>query len=298
MTSRYSTVLIIGATGLLGQALNVAAVERGVQPVGVARRGSDYSGDATDPVGLRRILDQVRPPLIINAAAQVNLDACEKDRGSAYLINAGIVASLADYCQESGARLCQISTDHYFSGDGGALHDEKCPVLLLNEYARTKFAGESFALSNPNGLVVRTNIVGYRGWPNQPTFVEWAIGELKSQRPMTLFDDFYTSSIDVKSFSNALFDLLENDVAGLFNLAARNSFSKLGFVSLLAERLGLSTANCRPGSVRSLAGIRRAESLGLDVSYAESILGYALPDTAAVINCLGTEYEEMKNALG
>jgi dTDP-4-dehydrorhamnose reductase len=298
MRSRFSKAVVIGSTGLLGQALNVAAVARGVRPVGIARRGADYNVDATDPVRLRQVLDHVRPTLIINAAAQVSLDACEKDRGSAYLINAGIVASLADYCQESAARLCLISTDHYFSGNGPALHDEKYPVLLLNEYARTKFAGESFALSNPNGLVVRTNIVGYRNWPNQPTFVEWAIGELTSQRPMTLFDDFYTSSIDVKSFSNALFDLLENDVSGLFNLAARTSCSKLGFVSLLAERFGLSTSNCRAGSVRSLAGIRRAESLGLDVSYAESVLGYKLPDTAAVINCLGREYEEMKNALG
>jgi dTDP-4-dehydrorhamnose reductase len=298
MKNYLGTIIIIGSTGLLGQALTDIAAERGYTTFGVSRKNSDYNLDATDPVQLQQMLHKVKPAVIINAAAQVNLDACEKDRGLAYLINAGIAASLVAYCREHNAKLCQISTDHYFTSDGAALHAENHSVTLLNEYARTKYAAECFALTDPESLVVRTNIVGYRGWVNQPTFVEWCIAELEAHKPMTLFDDFYTSSIDVKTFSESLFDLLEHGAVGLFNLAARTSSSKLEFVTLLAEKLNLSTSNCVAGSVRSLAGTARAESLGLDVSCAEAVLGYKLPDTQAVINSLVNEYKARKNELG
>ncbi len=62
----------------------------------------------------------------------------------------------------------QISTDHYFCGQGDLKHDESAPVTLLNEYARTKYAGEAFALTNPEACVIRTNVVGFRGWEVRP----------------------------------------------------------------------------------------------------------------------------------
>ena len=201
------------------------------------------------------------------------------------------MATLTDYCRLRAVKLCQISTDHYFSGDGNLLHDETCQVVLLNEYARTKYAGECFALTDPNNLILRTNIVGYRGWAGLPTFVEWAIAGLVAVKPMALFEDFYTSSIDVSNFSKSLFDLLEKDACGLFNLAARESNSKSEFILRLAKKLKFDTSGCSTGSIRSLTEVCRAESLGLNVSYAESVLGYRLPDLESVVESLAKEYK-------
>ncbi len=284
---------ILGSTGLLGQALIKEWSRRRARCVGLARQHADITVDATDTNGLLAALNRIRPDCIVNAAAIVSLEECERDPCAAYRVNAMLAAHLAQYCRESGAKLCHISTDHYYTGDKRRLHTEEDPVLLLNEYARTKYAGERFALTHPESLAVRTNIVGFRGWPNCPTFVEWAIAALKSGVPVTLYDDFFTSSIDVAHFAGALFDLLQKNISGLVNVAARECCSKMEFILQLAVRLGLDTAQCIPGSVKTHTGAVRAESLGLDVLHAEFLLGYQLPDIHAVINALAKEYNEL-----
>ena len=73
-----------------------------------------------------------------------------------------------------------VSTDHYWQGDGRLLHAEDAPIQLVNEYARSKHAGERFALSGSGpSLALRTNIVGVRGWKGRPTFAEWAVGAIR-----------------------------------------------------------------------------------------------------------------------
>lgn len=282
---------VLGSTGMLGQALCRVASRRGLNAVGVARQGAELVVDATNPPALRQTLDLIAPRLIINASAQTSLDACECDPSAAYMVNAHVVATLADYCTVHGLKLVQISTDHYFTGDADLLHTEESPVRLLNEYARSKYAGEAFASTCPDSLILRTNLVGFRAWPDRPTFVEWAISSLASGQHITLFEDFYTSSLDVLSFSEALFDLIEQNANGLLNLAAHESASKAHFLLKLAQALELSSMHCRMGSVRAIAGVPRAESLGLDVSRAETLLGRSLPDTDAVIASLVEIYK-------
>lgn len=292
-----ASLVILGATGMLGQALCREGRKREVQVTGIARTGSDQNVDASDVSALHAALDAASPSVIINAAAQTDLGICEQDPGQAYVVNARLPALLADYCTAHRIKLVQVSTDHYFSGDANQLHDEQAPVTLLNEYARTKYAGEIFAALCPDSLILRTNLVGFRGWADKPTFVEWAIAALRGHRPMTLFADFHTSSIDVDHFASALFALLERDACGLMNVAARTPASKEEFVLKLARRFGLDAGCCRSGSVREIAGPRRAESLALDVRRAESALGTALPDTDAVIDALAHTYEEHYHAV-
>ncbi len=289
MTNR---ILVVGATGMLGQALMVEGNQRNANIVGVARSGSDINLEIRDAAALARTLADVRPSLVINAAAVTNLDLCERNPGDAYLVNARAVSVISEFVRNSDGYLVQISTDHYYTNDQGRLHAEDDPVHLLNEYARTKYAGECFALTSGKALVVRTNIVGFRGQRDEPTFVEWALRSLAVQSPMTLFDDFYTSSIDVCSFSNALFDLLPSKPLGVLNLASSEVNSKKAFIQALAKTGQFDAARCSIGSVRSLKGAPRCESLGLDVSKAEALLGYALPGMNSVIDNLINEYKQ------
>lgn len=292
-----TSLVILGATGMLGQALCREGRKREVRVTGIARSGSDQNVDASDASALHAALDAASPNVIVNAAAQTDLAACEQDPGQAYVVNARLPALLADYCTARRIKLVQVSTDHYFTGDGDRLHDENAPVTLLNEYARTKYAGEAFAALCPDSLILRTNLVGFRGWTGKPTFVEWAIAALREQKPVTLFTDFHTSSIDVDHFASALFSLLERDACGLMNVAARTPASKQEFVLKLARRFGIDSGYCHSGSVRQIAGPRRAESLALDVRRAESVLGTSLPDTDAVIDALAHTYEEHYHAV-
>jgi len=284
-------ILIIGDTGLLGQALMACGKTCGLDIRGASRRSQDISMDATDIGKLQAVLDQLAPKIVINAAAFVAVDECNQRPDLAYLINARLPGILASECSKRGIRLVQISTDHFFTGDGNIPHDESAPVRLVNEYARTKYAGECLALTHDDALAIRTNIVGFRGWA-APTYLEWLLGALRQEAPIALFDDFFTSSITTAQFSNALFQLLATPAKGRINLAAREGSNKLQFTMALAQACGLSTKACRRGSVRELTGAPRAESLVLDVSLAEHWLGAKLPDRNAVAEQIAKEYQE------
>jgi len=285
------SVLVLGSTGLLGQALMKEASRRGIKAQGVARTNAEFCLDISDVNRLVKIIKETKPEIIINAVANTSLDECEKHPDKAYITNARPAAILADLCSSCGFYFVQISTDHYYTGDGWAKHEEHCTLRFVNEYARTKYIAEIFALQCPNSLVVRTNIVGFRDKAGQPTFLEWVLASLQSKSHMTLFEDFYTSSIDVGHFSEALFNLLPQRRSGILNLASSEVTNKRQFVEKLAFRLGLSLENTQNGSLRSLNSVARAESLGLDVKKAEAFLGYRLPTLDCVIDRLASEYK-------
>lgn len=279
-------LVVFGATGLLGQAIVSAAQARGYTVIGAARRGAERAIDLANSSAIAELIAEVSPDLVVNAAAISRLDECESNPAAAYLVNARAVSIIAECCR-SPIRLVQVSTDHYFTGEGRKRHDECAPVRAVNEYARTKLAAETFALTAPNAMVVRTNIAGFRGWP-QPTFLEWAIDALRRRAPMSLFEDYFTSTIDAGSLARAILDLTVRKATGLFNVGSSEVASKREFVTALAEAMSIELDWATAGSVKNLA-IPRAESLGLDVSRAEAILGYRMPDLKTIVASLIAE---------
>jgi dTDP-4-dehydrorhamnose reductase len=275
-------LLVLGSTGLLGQAFTAAARARATQCVGVARSGADHDVDLSDDAALGELMLELRPSLIVNCVAVTSLELCEEDPKHAFAVNAGIPGLLAQLAGTLDAKLVHISTDHYFTGDGRDKHAEDAEVTLVNEYARSKYAGEGLALVNDAALVVRTNIVGLRRWPGRPTFLEWALEAIQSDARMVLFEDFFTSSMSARACAEAVLDLVDVRASGLLNVASSQVSSKHELVLALAHELGCDLHNARAGSVRELSP-PRAESLGLDVAEAERLLHRRLPDLSATV---------------
>lgn len=292
MARTISRIAVFGASGMLGQALCRAAARRGFDVTSVDLKGSQVALDIRNDVDLETFFGANTFDCVINCCAIVNHAFCDQHPDEAYRLNARPSAVLANLAEEKGFKYVYISTDGYFSGDGNGKHDECAPMVLLNEYARTKYAGEVFTTRNPQALVTRTNIVGFRGNPDQPTFVEWALAALKKREPMTLFTDYYTSSISVTQFAEALFDLLPTDPCGTLNLASSQVSSKAEFITALAKAFGFSLDNAKAGSVTSLTQSKRADSLGLDVSKAERLLGRPLPGLDEVIAQLRKDFHD------
>ncbi len=293
-------ILIIGSTGMLGQALLCEAKKLQLDIATVARANAQLSLDIAD-LGALSALDLGFYGVVVNAAAMTDIHDCENRPLAAHCVNSVPVEVLANKAREAGAYFIQISTDHYFTGDIRTKHNENASVKLLNEYARTKYLGEIMALKNPEALVVRTNIVGWRGWQGRQTFVEWVVAQLESGSKFTAFEDFYTSSIDVTHFSKALFSLISlpwvSRPRGLLNLASSQVFSKKEFIEAFALRNRYDLKAMVLGSVKNLAGPPRAESLGLDVRRAEALLGYSLPDLTQVVDILWEEFRKKSHAL-
>lgn len=284
-------ILLLGATGMLGQALYLSAQKREHTVTGMARSKTDYTLDICNEWDLRTLIIDQNPDIIINTIAITNLDYCEKNYEDAYVVNTRPASFLAELSLNQGIYLVQISTDHFYTGDGSKLHDENYPVTIVNEYARTKFLAECLTRTYNKSLVVRTNIVGFKGIKENPTFVEWCLNMLINKTPTILFDDYYTSSIDVVSFSEILLDALDKNITGIVNISSRDVTSKKIFVETLAAKLDLDCSHALSGSISKLEGVRRAESLGLDVKKIETILGYRMPELNDVIKNLVNEFQ-------
>ncbi|KAF0819043.1 dTDP-4-dehydrorhamnose reductase [Bacillus sp. ZZV12-4809] len=285
--------LLIGSTGMLGQTLFKKLKENNFSVITSSRNNSDNNIDfLTDGQKITEVIIKEKPEIVINAAALVNLNYCESNPGNAYIVNSRLPGLIAQACSRVNSYFVQISTDHYYSNDGKKGHKESDKVELFNEYARTKFAGESFTLTYYNSLVVRTNIVGFRNKASSPTFVEWVIKSLESNDYITGFNDFFTSSIDVESLSDILIELIDQKVTGLINVASSDTISKYEFIATLATLLG-KEQQVKEGTMNSSQGIKRANSLGLDMTKLQSILKHNhIPSSKEVIINIYNQYKE------
>lgn len=290
MKTKY---LLIGSTGMLGKAFREVATNNEDKIIGIARSEAEINIDISDAGALLNTLNLIKPDIIINTAAIVNLEYCESHPSEAYLINTRPSAILADYCRVNKAYLIHISTDHYFSGDARAKHNEKSSIKLLNEYARTKYLAEKLVEIYSDSLIIRTNIVGFKRSKKSKSFVEWLIESLKSEKKFRMFEDYYTSSIDVHLFSKIILDLSKIGAKGLFNVGSREVSSKKEFIVRFASKFDYDLSNAETGSVKNSTSLQRGDSLGLDVSKVEDLLGYRMPLLDEVICNLYTEYNQM-----
>jgi len=283
---KQKKALIFGASGMAGQSFVKRLKRDAYDVLGLSRSGPDIFVDALTELELvHEYIDTLKPDLIINCAAIVSLSHCQSHPREASRINAELPRHLAHAASTNGSRLIQISTDHFYSGDGDKRHSENDPVTLLNKYAETKYQGEQNALQHTDTLVVRTNITGFRGDPKRPTFVEWLTDSLLRRAPLRLFTDFYTSTIDTNSLSRLCTHQNLGKVQGIVNIASSSPITKSDFAHRLAKELGVDLNWAEDASVFDL-DVRRAESLGLNCDKAEQILGIAMPSPDEVIRKL------------
>lgn len=287
-------VFILGSQGMLGRSLvKTLSRETSISVVTAARYGGDYNFDFMDDKKLCECIESVNPDVIINAAAIVSLQQCENEFSMAYAVNTKLPGRLAEICHGLGCYFIHISTDHYYCHDRDKKHLENDQITLKNEYARTKYLGEQLVVLYPHSLIVRTNIVGYRNTPLKPTFLEWCIQAFNRDEEMTLFDDFYTSSIYTDQLCIVLKDLLQIRPEGIVNIASSTVSNKEDFIIALAKKLKGKEPRYKIGKVNQLLGVPRADSLGLDVSKIEDLVGYRMPDLEKVIYDIDLDYKRM-----
>ena len=282
--------LVIGATGMLGQSLMKEADRAAIKCIGAARKNSDIILDVMNEESIAKAFKKINPEVVINTAAVTSIQNCDNDVRLAWMVNTRAVQLLTEACFKTNCKLVQISTDQYYCGDGDKKHQESVKISLVNEYARSKYAGEIIAASYHDSLIIRTNITGFRGWKNQPTFIEWLFGMAESGESLMAFDDYYTSTIDVHNFSIALYEMINLNVVGTYNLASSEVSSKKQFIEKLYHKMNLTLDSVQPSSIKELKP-RRADSVGLDVTRAEKLLKRKLPNLNEVIDSLLMEYK-------
>jgi dTDP-4-dehydrorhamnose reductase len=130
-------VLVTGAGGQLGADLLRVPPGRH-EVVGLTRAELDV----TDPAAVEKAVVEVRPDVVVNAAAYTAVDAAETQEPVAAAINAEAPANLARVCALYDTGLVHVSTDYVFAGDAGTPYEVDAPTGPTSAYGRTKLAGE------------------------------------------------------------------------------------------------------------------------------------------------------------
>ncbi len=130
-------VLITGAAGQVGRAL-VDSSPAAAQLTATSHQQLDI-GDA-EAVGT--CVQELRPDIIINAAAYTAVDRAEAEADLARRINTEGARNLATAARAVGARLIHISTDFVFGGNSSTPYRPDSPTGPLNVYGLTKRDGE------------------------------------------------------------------------------------------------------------------------------------------------------------
>jgi dTDP-4-dehydrorhamnose reductase len=228
MTSRRLKILLTGRTGQLGWEL-----ERTLAPLGEVTAVDSAQLDLRDGAVIRRHLRDIRPDIIINAAAYTAVDKAEEEPDAAWAINAAAPAVLGEEARRLGALVIHYSTDYVFDGAKDAPYAETDVPNPLNIYGRSKLAGE-LALQETGAacIILRTSwVYGLRG----KNFLLTMLRLAKEKRSLRVVDD----QVGAPTWSRLVAEATAQMVAkhgsdltgygGLYHLTCQGETSWYGF---------------------------------------------------------------------
>ena len=248
-------VLIAGAAGQLGRELQRSFADFG-EIVAVDRESVDLSV----PEQVRALVQQVKPSVILNAAAYTAVDRAESERELAMAINAEAPRVLAEEARQKGALLVHYSTDYVFDGTRQGPWTEDDPAYPLSVYGESKLAGEK-AVQQVGGpsLIFRTSWVY---GPHGKNFLLTMLRLASERESLSVVDDQIgapTSSIALADATRTIVEGISErrfgtpaSWAGLYHMTCSGSTSWYEFAEAIFARAGTLLDGRQP-EVRPIA---------------------------------------------
>ena len=276
-------VLLLGARGQVGSELE--ELFAGESLVSADRSAADLS----QPESLRALVRAVRPSVILNAAAYTAVDRAESEPELADLVNHRAPAVLAEEAERAGAMLVHYSTDYVFDGSKALPWVETDPAAPLNQYGRTKLAGErAIAARCRRYLILRTSWVY---GPHGHNFLRTMLRLGRERDLLRIVDDQRgapTSSLALAEATRAMVERARADGeveswAGVYHATCAGAVSWAGFARAIfaaaSARNGGSWAEIQPiATAEYPTPARRPLHSVLSNSKLMSRFGVRLPD--------------------
>ena len=219
MKPRSTSVLVLGAGGMLGCAVAYELDRLGYSVAGLDRSRFDV---LNEPVTKLRVSEA---DYVVNAIGLINRRE-KTEAGNFRAINSHFPRELADYCAARSARLIHISTDCVYDGRAGP-YTESDASTAQDLYGRSKAMGEP-----SNCLVLRTSVIG----PERRHFYSLLTWFLSQTGACRGYRNHRWNGMTTIQFARVIHKIIEND---LFTRGVRHVFSddttKLDLLLLLRE---------------------------------------------------------------
>jgi dTDP-4-dehydrorhamnose reductase len=264
-------ILLAGRSGQVGWEL-----ERALQPLGAVVATDRASLDLADSDAIRRVIRELKPGLIVNAAAYTAVDKAESEPGPAMQINGVAPGVMADEAKRLGAMLVHYSTDYVFDGTKRSPYTEDDAPNPLSVYGRTKLEGDTrVRASGCRHLILRTSwVYGPRG----KNFYLTIARKAAAGERLRVVNDQHGVPTTSGFLAEHTVELLRKQATGLLNLVPSGETTWFDFAREIVRTTG-SRSEVEPiTSGEFPAAARRPNYSVLDKAKAENVLGRALPD--------------------
>ncbi len=211
--------IVTGSSGQLAKAFIEKFVELDVDFIAPGEQELDI----TNKEKISNVFSQYNPDVVINCAAYNNVELAEQDNTKAFLINKTAVTNLVEETKKYKAKLVHFSSDYVFDGKKKDFYIETDETNPLNEYGKSKLAGEKEALKYDKSLVCRLSwVTGY----GQQNFIYKLSGWLKNNKTVSVSED----EISVPTFTfdivNVIIKALDENLSGLYHLTNSGKASR------------------------------------------------------------------------
>lgn len=224
-------ILLLGKNGQVGWEL-----QRSLAPLGeliaLDRHSTDLCGDLGNLQGLAATVQQLRPDVIVNAAAHTAVDKAESEPALARTLNALAPGVLAQEAAKLGALLVHYSTDYVFDGSGSQPWSEVDTPAPLSVYGQTKLEGEQLIAAHcSRHLIFRTSWV-YAARGNN--FAKTMLRLAQERERLTVIDDQWGAPTGAELLADVTAHAIRQAMAqpqdaGLYHLAASGETTWNGY---------------------------------------------------------------------
>lgn len=234
-------LLITGCDGQLGKELQ-EIIRLGKSQLGeiaaIYRDAEVFAVDVTDlditnHAQVETIMEKERPEIVINCAAYTNVDGCERDKDSAFQVNAIGAMQLAKACEKYQAKLCQISTDYVFEGNSNIPYCEYDRCAPTSAYGASKLMGEEYTRDFCSRyFIVRTSwLYGKYG----KNFVKTVIRLMNEKHQMTVVNDQFGNPTYANDLAHHILKIILTENYGIYHCSGNGVCSWYEFAQKIAE---------------------------------------------------------------
>jgi dTDP-4-dehydrorhamnose reductase len=226
-------ILLTGKSGQVGGHL-----ARMLPSVGRVHALDRAAMDLADPDAIRGTVRAMRPDVIVNAAGYTAVDQAESDAATVRRVNADAPGVLAEEAKRIGALLVHYSSVYVFDGRKDGAYDEADPTNPINEYGRSKLAGER-AIQAVGGdfLILRASWVYDTRRRN---FLLTMLALAAERDVLNVVEDQVGSPTWARAIAEATAGILGDigrarEARGVYNLAAQGAVSRYDFIRRALE---------------------------------------------------------------
>jgi len=271
-------ILITGSSGFVGKNL-MRALKSEHEVFGLDHKASEWAthvGDITDRDAVKKIVDEVRPNIIVHTAALANVDYVETHRDEAYAINVGGTKNLLESIQGSDTHFIFISSDYVYDGVTGNFNEQSAPNPI-SWYGQNKLDAERFVEKHKRHLILRPTVIF--GWdPGGKNFFMQLLENQREKRNMRVPKDQVSNPTYVKLLTEVIERSIAKGLTGTFVSGGREPMDRYTLGLTICDVFGFDEALLIPMETKNLGQVaRRPLNCSTDSSLLREALGMAFP---------------------